>query len=556
MRGGRALAGVLCATILMAACTGTTVSAPTGEPTTYPTGAPATPSAPTREPELHDYDFGKVELDGGNKKANFPIRGIVAVPAASSAAPVAVVLHLAGLPCTDRTEQLPCKDGLDARFDKGMTWLATALAAHGYVVIAPDLTKTRDFRYETVTVPLGWKLANESLKRLRADPAAFGIPSDVDVSGTTVLVGHSVGGDNAMWWAVERPADIAAVVLLQPAPLQPGLFPPPASPYAYPNEAPKTHQIPLGLPFAVLMGRCDDDAGYSGGLYIVNATVDPERTATTVTAILPTADHLMFNTRALRTTSPPQAGCPDPSSTAHRAESEATRAAIGAWTANVLTVFLDPALGSGALARAAGIDISSPGTIEGMPDASVIVAPAATKRTTVLLPMGGALGVDGPGGRDVDGPSAGAETGVTYDVVGLTSMLCTSGGVVPIHSKGREPCTSENAERPGFGPALHLRPTSSEGTWTATLPTPVAGDLLLTISADPTDPPARVQVSAGGATTEVDGSALAVPTAGRMASDRTIPRQIRIPLAAPVSSISVTVDGGAVFLQDVMIAPN
>ena len=348
-------------------------------------------------------------------------------------------------------------------------------------------------------------------------------------------------------------ADIAAVVLLQPAPSLAGLVPAPASPLAYAHDLEQTSRIPTGLPFAVAMGRCDDDAGYLGGMYTVDATVDPERTAMTVTAILPTADHLMMNTRALRETDPPQTGCPEPTSVGYSAIVEATRSAMGAWTADVLDVFLDAAPSGGAVARRAGIDPSGPGRIDGLPDASVIVMPPAAERTTVLLPIGGALGVDGPGGVQIDDPTAGAIDGVTYRTEGLEMLVCPAGGILPDRAPALVDCGQDRVERPGLGPALLLRPTGATGIWTADLPTPISGELLLTLSVDPSNPPTGIRIRAGASEASVEPASLAVESAGASVSDRSRPVQVRMRIGDPTKRIEVSVDAGAVFLQDVVV---
>ncbi len=428
---GRVATGLASCVLVLAACSAQGASTPSASAPSGSSDIPVPLSAPV------DYDVGTLSLDGGSGRARLPVRGTIAFP-----------------------EQLPCAKGRDARYDRGMGWLASALAARGYVAIVPDITATRDFRYESRMVPLGWELADATLARLRRAPADFGVPGGVVVSGTTVLVGHSVGGDNAMWWAAERPDDIAAVVLLEPAPSLPGLVPPPASPFAYAHEIEQIGRIPTGLPFAVALGRCDDDAGYLGGLYTIDGTADPERTAMTVTAILPTADHLMMNTRATRETDPPQAGCPEPRTAEYEATVEATRAAMADWTGDVPTVFLDPAQSNGSVARRAGIDPLAPGRIAGLPGASVIVMPPSTERTTVLLPLGGALGVDGPGGSQVSEPSAGAVDCVAYGTTRLEMHVCPAGGIVPEKAPDLVDCGLDRVERPGLGPALFLRLSS------------------------------------------------------------------------------------------------
>jgi hypothetical protein len=555
-RGPRAASALLVTSVLLAACAGGVVApdpSSVRSASASPGSPQATPASTTASAGVHlsQYDLGTVTLPAAGKATRLPMRGTIAAPVAATDAPVAVVLHLRGLPCTDRTEEMPCVQGREARYDEGMEWLATALASRGYVALVPDITDTRDFRYEAAMVPLGWQLGADTLTRLRATPADFDVPSTTTLSGTTVAIGHSVGGDSAIWWAADRPADIAAAVLLEPAPSQVGLVPSAADPQAFTHDIPQTSRIPAGLPYAVVVGRCDDDAGYMGGQYTVDGAVEPDRTATSVLAVLGTGDHVMLNTRALRQTDPQQPGCPEPGNAAYDDLAARTRGSLGAWTADVLDVLLGRASASGRAAQLSGIALDGPASIAGVADSSVVVTPPADRRVTLLAPLGGALGV-GAGGP-VDDPTSGAAEGVAQRITDLATLVCPAGGIALALATGRKACASDGLERPGDGPALYAAATGPSGTWTATLPRPVKGTVIATITPDPTRPPTSVTVSAGGASARVDDAVLALPSNGTHVGNRSFPVQVRLPSGAPVSEVTVTLEGGAAYLQDVAV---
>ena len=541
--------------LLLTACSGATddpgESAAPSAPSTSIAPAP-TPLAPAPEPV--EFALGTVQLDGGTDKGKVPfaLTGTVAFPPEAADAPVVLFLHMRGNPCSDGSESLPCPKGKDARYDQGMGWLASALAARGYVVVIPDITPTRDFKYEAVTVPLGYQLGLAAVDRLREAPEDFGIPDAVTVSDTLATMGHSLGGDQAMWAAIDNPGLVSAVVLLEPAPAMAGMFPAPDNPFAFLYGTEQTAQIPRDLPFASVIGRCDDDALYMGGQYVVNATVDPARTAPAALAVIEDGDHVMLNTRATRDTGGGYAGCPSADDADYPPYTERIRAELGQWSADVLDVFLGRQPADGEAARRSGLFAGADAQVEGV---SVVTVPAADARTTVLLPLGGAMGEEGQGDRPADDPLAGAADGVAYALDGLDSLVCPAGGLTSTQDPDRAACAIDRVELPGNGPTLHVADTGSGGSWTATLGTPASGVVLATVSVDPNDQAMRVVVSAGGQEAVLEGDALAVPAWDREGPDRTVPRQVRLTPAGPIDAITVRVEGGSAFLQDVVVVP-
>lgn len=547
----------LAAGLLLTACSAagpeparSTTSAPGATDSTSAAAITPAPTALDPAPEPRDYALGTVQLEGGHGTEPFALQGTVAFPPGAEAAPVALVLHMRGNPCTDGTEQLPCGPGKEARYDQGMGWLASALAARGYVALVPDITATRDFRHESVSVSLGYQLGLAALERLRTDPAEFGVPDEVTLSEQTATIGHSVGGDQALWAAIDNPGLVSASILLEPAPALAGMFPSPDNPFAYLYGREQTAQIPHDLPFAVVIGRCDDDAGYQGGQYTVNATVDPRRTAPAALGVIADGDHVMLNTRATRDTTGTWPQCPEPSDAGYPGYAEEIRMALGQWSADVLDVFLGRQPTDGQAARRAGLNPHDDAQVAGT---SVVSIPPADARTTVLLPLAGAMGRAGQQGAATSDPIAGAATGITHSVEGLESQVCPAGAGYTTQDPELASCASDVTDRPGEGPALHLVDPGPGGAWTAALDTAISGSVLVTVAVEPDHPATRIVVRAGGSEEVLAGDALAVPASDQDVPDRSIPVQLRLDPTQPVSEIVVEVHGGGVYLQDVFV---
>jgi pimeloyl-ACP methyl ester carboxylesterase len=545
---------------LVAACG---ASEPSGTPS--PTQAVSTPAAATATPaaaatvpaepsppaspakvEAVDFDLGSQELASSNGiVGTLPIQGTIAFPATGGPAPVAVLLHLRGNPCTDMAEELPCKPGLDARYDRGMAWLLTALAERGWIAVAPNITPTRDFRYEGATVELGWLVGDAVLTALKSSPTLLGAPAGVTASDVLATVGHSMGGDSAIWWAASRPDQVDATVMLEPAPSQVGLLASPANPAAFLFGTEQISRIPAGLPYAVVIGRCDADTGYQGGTYALDAAVQPDRTAFAALGLLPNADHPMLNTESTVESEGPT--CPTSGTPEYDQEGARARDTLATWVPDVLDVATGRVAADGPEARRAGLVASEPADAG---DLRVELLPPATARTTVMLPLAGALGPDVQKPRDLDNPAAGAATGTTYATSGLKSRVCLSGGTA-LSAGAAKPCALDLVEQPGDRGVLWL---DGDGTWTATLPETATGTLLVTVSADPLRQPASVTITAGDQSVSLTADDLATPTVPAEAgAQRVLPAQVRLPVAG-VDSVEVKVSGG-VYLSNMVVAP-
>lgn len=111
------------------------------------------PAAPlvTKSPHarVSDFDLGDMEYPAreGSQVFRGPLRGILAVPAASrpaKPAPLLVFGHMRTPACVGPDNvgvfAYPCPSGFpELRYDRGMRYLAEALARRGYAVLVPDL---------------------------------------------------------------------------------------------------------------------------------------------------------------------------------------------------------------------------------------------------------------------------------------------------------------------------------------------------------------------------------------------------------------------------------
>ncbi|RJQ79719.1 hypothetical protein D5S17_09795 [Pseudonocardiaceae bacterium YIM PH 21723] len=91
-----------------------------------------------------DFDLGDIDLPSNNdSKITFraPVRGTLTLPDKEDAnAPLVIFSHLRASTCGNGAFAYPCPSGVaEVRYDKGMDYLAKALAAKGYAVLVPNL---------------------------------------------------------------------------------------------------------------------------------------------------------------------------------------------------------------------------------------------------------------------------------------------------------------------------------------------------------------------------------------------------------------------------------
>ncbi len=88
------------------------------------------------------FDLGNIDVGDPPEPETFtsPLRGTLTLPSPSTdSARLVVIGHLRAETCPDSSFRYPCPAGDSIRYDAGMDYLATELAARGYAVLAPDL---------------------------------------------------------------------------------------------------------------------------------------------------------------------------------------------------------------------------------------------------------------------------------------------------------------------------------------------------------------------------------------------------------------------------------
>jgi dienelactone hydrolase len=181
---------------------------------------PGVGAPPVKAPELLGlptaaYDLGEFMIpQPGNPAGDMPARlqGVIALPAGPGPHPVAVILHGAGFGCppADATRTTwPC-GGAEQPNWTGFSYLASALAARGYIVLVPDVNAQYEVAYgEAKGFERLAALTRAHLEHLAAaavgEEAGFGadLRGRVDLE-SIVLTGHGRSADGAL--AIAAPA--------------------------------------------------------------------------------------------------------------------------------------------------------------------------------------------------------------------------------------------------------------------------------------------------------------------------------------------------------------
>jgi dienelactone hydrolase len=311
--------------LLMAGCAGTgqifvpvshTPKPPDSSPVAeaMPTPVPAAISETSGLPAV-EYDLGDFDIpQPGNPEGDMParLRGLIAVPVEAGPRPVVVILHGAGFGCPpqdDTQTTWPCGEVEQPNWT-GFSYLASTLAARGYIALVPDANAQYEIAYGE---PRGFDrlaaLTSAHLARLAEASAGreqgFGadLTGRVDL-GRIVLAGHGLGADGALAIAAPQagapsavPSDGAVVNavlliaphgLLQDSPLESEVVS--ASPAA---------AMPGSLPdvaMAVVLPECGgNDPELEGARYYEAARIDRERKTLAAEVFLRGANENAFN---------------------------------------------------------------------------------------------------------------------------------------------------------------------------------------------------------------------------------------------------------------------
>ena len=511
------LAAIACATVLVGCASGARDEASpsttwrSNGPTTVPTALPTMVSSTTAPAPLQvsssAWNAGTITLSDGAQTQDW---GIAAAPTDGGPFPVVVLLHGNHPTCPTDTGggTWPCPPGTEEENHEGLAYLADALAARGFVAIAPGINVQYTLGAgEPMSAVRTAEILDRALASLEA--GRLGVPAAKADTSRLVLIGHSVGGQDASLVAggktsVERP--VKGVVMLQPAL----------------NDV---AAMPLvDVPAVVVLSECDGDTGLRPGDYIARA-VEQTRRSPAAVVVVERANHNFTNANLRPDAFPVAAPACDPG---NMLQPDAQRAVLAAMV---------PELAHAVLGDGAGVGWAGAVFDEPSPSAGVLLG---------VVPAGEPVApVPGPGPQ----PPAALVTG------GMALTFCPEGYYTPYAKPGSEPCHRPELSMMVGNPRTIAAKWSAAGA-SLTLPvTAKPGDVArLRVVPDFADgrltSPLRLRLSApGGPSTEVE---LAVPEVRRTLID---PFTVSFGLAM-WSTVTLPLPDGASALRVDVVGPS
>lgn len=399
-------------------------------------------SAPAATITSTSWDRGRITLDDGSVTEDW---GVVAAPGAGGPHPVAVLLHGNSPTCpadTGKGRTWPCPAGTEVPNHEGLRYLADALAERGFVAIAPGINVQYTLGSgEPATAVRTAAIAERALDELQA--GELGVPADLVDAERVVLIGHSIGGQDAGMLAAHRTSfehPVSGVVMLQPAL----------------NDS---QALPLvDVPAALVVSECDGDTGVIGGSYVAEALLDP-RNAPAALVVLEHANHNFTNT-GLR---PDAFPVDSPGCTADRALGAADQQAL---LADIVPELAHATLGDGVGSGWAG---------------DVFADPAAPAGVQIAVVDAGepVAAVPGPGPTLPSG----------LETSGMAATFCPIGYSTPQVEPGTEACHRPELPRfVGLPQTVALSWTTPNSSFTAPIDAAAGDTVVLRALADPADP--------------------------------------------------------------------
>jgi len=567
---------ILAAALLLAGCKPVTASPPE-QPTTQPNTSAVTALPPAVEYNLGEGTLIQARFPEDSRFRNMPVRlnGLIAVPSGEGGPyPVVVILHGTHPGCPEiegGVDPWPCDPALEQPNYQGFGYLASALAANGYVALSININAENTFGF-------GEPTPGERLEQLLdlhlsalAEAAAGGENGfGVDLAGRAdmhrlALVGHSRGGEMA--FALTNNGAIplgsaggaygpaAGILMLAPA---------------------VTSVDPAGglrVPLAIILPACDADVTNQDGQHFYEAARLAAQQETPVTSVwLEEANHNYFN--SILPDDP--FGRPDRPDCETILQPDQQRDWTVRYALDFLTTIFnrDPAAVRAARAHM-GLDEFAPAPAElyGLP-ARVASLVAARNRLPLLVPAAAEELATSP-------------TGGSVATAGVTTQFCPEGFYTPAALPGSEPCRRATVVIPGQPAHAVVTWEEPGGELRFSLPTGVGmlnffDALSLRAAVDPLSPlnaagepqpmSVRLTDSSGMTATVRIGAqegALQYPPGlvqedsffGSLFTGRVPLTTIRIPLSAfvgvnlrDISEVALLFDGqpsGAIFLADV-----
>lgn len=420
-----------------------TPAAPAEPPTAAaPTSAPE-PLPPSAGPaQAVEYNLGETTIvqerfPAGDRFRNMPVRlnGVIAAPTAGDGPfPVVVVIHGThpGCPVDEMgVDRWPCAPEVEQRNYSGFAYLVEALAAQGYVALAPNFNAEHTFGFgEPVPGERLRQVFDLTLQALAEAVAGGANDFGVELAGRAdlsrlALLGHSRGGEAAVALANDPElmaagqgyGPVAGVLLIAGAA---NFLDPWAS---------------VSAPLATILSACDGDVlDQTGQFFFEGPRLAPDQTEWAASAWLERANHNSFNT-ILPADMISQSNRPDCETLL---DGEAQRAWLVSYAGDFLTaVFAEDAAAVAAAKTRLGLDVTTPAPAElyGLPARVAYLAPAADRQTALLPADTEELTTHRLGGAVV------AE--------GVTTHFCPKGFYSAWSLPGSEPCRRNYVTVPG-----------------------------------------------------------------------------------------------------------
>ena len=530
-----AAAAAACGAGSGSAAPATTTSVPTTKRTA--TAAPATtpatttPATTTRPPfTMADtrhaittaiYDLGSAPLVGVAGSPSTRWWGVVSSPSDGPGPyPLAIVLHGAHAFCkvNGNERAWPCPPGTEVPNHEGLAYLTDALAARGFVAIAPGINDEFAIANDNGTRAFGAVAAAEvdrDLKALAAGSGSLGVrATEVDLTHI-VMVGHSRGA--ALVAVLGRPTGnpkvsrvVSGLVLLAPSAdsVDPTLL--------------------ADVPTAVVIGTCDGDTGVDGGRFVTPSLDVKRRSKPVALIMLDRATHNATNDRLSPESVPPsRPGC----AATDRLDPVIQRRTL----AELVPDFARATLG--ATADGSGAQAFNRLRADDQLEAGIrIVHIDPTALRASLLP----------------------KLGLPVPTAGFTPQWCPGGRYAPYRAPGTEPCHRlELEDLVGWPSGLELTWNSPGAALTLPVPASLVGsgsELVMRVLVDPADTrvgvgPVTLQLVARSGTTTswIKDVSLVVTPVGTVDTGAYIARrgallwsERRFPFAQAATSITIT----------------
>ena len=451
---------VLLVAILLAAC-----SAPL--PPVVVTSTPADESGdlrPAVEYNLGDATVLQERFPEDSRFRNMPVRlnGLIAAPTEGEGPfPVVVVIHGThpGCPVDEMgVDRWPCDPAVEQRNYSGFAYLASALAAQGYIVLAPNFNAEHTFGFGEPTPGERLEQLVDLHLQALAEAAAGGANGfGVDLAGRAdlsrlALLGHSRGGEAAvalannpeLMAASRGYGPVAGVLVIAGATT---FFDP---------------WISISAPVATILAACDGDVtDQTGQFFFEGPRLAADQSEWAASAWLERANHNAFNSilPGDMVTHRDRSDCET------LLDGDTQRAWLVDYAGDFLTALFDADAGaaSDAMARL-GIDVKSPAPDElyGLAARAAFLAPPSDRLTLMIPAEAGELVVNRLGG-DVT-----AEDVATH--------FCPKGFYSAAMLPGSEPCRRNYVTVPGQPPHTVVSWDASDAALRFALPDG-AGDL-------------------------------------------------------------------------------